>query len=146
MKEEEGWERGRDIVLRPIKKGKVEFALSCSRFTSRCPLRPGTHSDLTISSLLCVVPPWGRTIRYQLHACRHQLCPDKTQLHSPYTERHAVTDKLWRCLKCILPEVWDGNCFVLCYCINKWLIQKLPKNGGEESGHSKNLHIQTVYP
>lgn len=111
MKEEEGWERGRGIVLL-----WGEVALSCWRFTSGCPLRPVAQSDLTISSLLCVVPPRGRAIRYQLHACRRQLRPDKTQLRCPYPDRHTVIDRLWRGLECILPDIRDGNCFVLCCC------------------------------
>ena len=82
MKEEDGWEMQRGIVLWPIKEGKVEVALPCSRFTSHCRLRPGAPSDMAISSLLCVVPPWGRAIHYQLHACHRQLCPE---LHSLYT-------------------------------------------------------------
>lgn len=60
MKEEEGWERGRDIVLWPVKKGKIEVALPCLRVTSHCPLRPGARSDLPISLLTVCGPSTGQ--------------------------------------------------------------------------------------
>ncbi|KAK4826772.1 hypothetical protein QYF61_011399 [Mycteria americana] len=92
------WDKFSELATKCIIK-IVEFAKRLPGFTSL------TIADqITLLKAACL-DILGRAIRYQLHAYRHQLCPDKTQLRSPYTERHTVIDKLRHCLKCILPEI-----------------------------------------